>query len=418
VDRAEKCSFTRAVKVAAGLAVLTVGVAGPCPAQQSQAPASRGAALGALRVQPALVVSAGHDTNVYREPTGFADYETYVLPQVAASLPGGRTVTDMWGALELVRFNQNPGATNFQVGAAFEWRGSRIRPYSRANLRQTGANPGLTEVSEIGRKSTRIERDLKSGVDVKVGRALLVSGFVRNVHTDWDADAIYQGSSLREKLNRDDSVLSASADVLLTPLTAVRVSAYTMKSRFEFSPRRDADSAEVSAGVVFRAPAALVGSLQVGVRDFRFLLDEAGSVREPIWEARLMHELRGGGFVSVSTARNVQFTAEPGSDYALGRTLSLRVAKPLAQRWIAGAWVVRDAVWYPRAAAGAAEQLRSDLLSGSVGYKLAASLTIGATCERQTSRGIQEWNAFRVVTFLTFGMGPLQRLDRPLPFER
>src|SRR5581483_11186521 len=39
---------------------------------------------GALAFSPALVFSSGYDTNVYREPIGFADVENFAVPQVEA----------------------------------------------------------------------------------------------------------------------------------------------------------------------------------------------------------------------------------------------------------------------------------------------------------------------------------------------
>src|SRR5688500_6021389 len=40
--------------------------------------------LGALAFSPALVFSSGYDTNVYREPIGFADLENFAVPQIEA----------------------------------------------------------------------------------------------------------------------------------------------------------------------------------------------------------------------------------------------------------------------------------------------------------------------------------------------
>lgn len=410
----------RLLKVGAGVVVgLQVCSGAVCMAQPGQAPGAGGTQIGLLKLAPAVVVSAGHDTNVYREPTGFSDVETYVVPQVVASLQSGRVVSQGWGALEVVHFGQNPGAKNFQIGTRVDWLGVRVRPYGRVNLRQTAANPGITEVSEIGRKSTRIERSLMSGVEVRLGRALTISGRTERVHTDWDADAVYRGSSLREKLNRDDQVFAGSVDLSLTPLSAVRVSGSTMLSRFEFSPERDANNVEVAAGVVFRAPAAVTGSLQAGVREVRPIAPGRPSLRGAVWDGALLYQLRSGGFVLTYLARSVQYTAEPGAEYVVAQTVGVRAAMPLATRWIVGVWWVKDSLDYPiETTVGDLDGGRSNLLALSAGYKLASPLTVGLTVERQSYRGNQEWDASRIVGFLTFGRGPFQRLDRPLPFER
>jgi hypothetical protein len=345
--------------------------------------------------------------------------ETYVVPQFTASFENGRAASQTWGALELVRFGQNPGASNFQLGTRVDWLGARVRPYGRANLRQTAANPGITEVSEVGRKSTRIERSLTSGIDVRLGRAVGLSGRAEQIHTDWDADAVYRGSSLREKLNRDDRMFAMSMDLFLTPVSAIRVSGSTMSSRFEFSPARNANNAEWTAGLVFRAPAAVVGSLRAGVREVRPVRTEGSPLRGTVWEGTLVHQLRNGGFLFMNLARNVQYTAEPGVDYVLAQTVGLRAAIPLASRWMVGAWWVKDSLEYlAGTSAGTPEGGRSSLAAASVGYRPAQPLTVGMTVERQVYRGAQDWNAWRAVTFLMFGRGPFQRLDRPLPFER
>ena len=162
---------------------------------------------GAISYTPAVVFSTGYDTNVYREAVGFADYETFVVPQIEAWWNQPGFVVTGNAAVEAVTFQNHDGAVNHQIGARIDRTNSLIAPYASWNSRRTNAGPtGF----ETGYKSLRLEDSVSAGLRTVLGPRVHAEGFVRMIWTNWDADARYQTSSLREALNRDSQGYGAA----------------------------------------------------------------------------------------------------------------------------------------------------------------------------------------------------------------
>ena len=217
--------------------------------------------LGSLAFTPAVVCSGGYDTNPSREAGRGATFELHAVPQVEGWYRGNTARASFWGAAELLAFSYDAGARNWQVGGRLERAAPSVRPYVRYNLRNTNANPtGF----EVGHKSMRIEGDLEAGAAVRSGR-FSFAGSVRSTATRWAADAIYLGSSLREKLNRRSNVYRAGAGYALTPLTSVEFAAERSTDRFTYSPVRNGSGSVFLWGVTFAGPAIVQGSAWMSV---------------------------------------------------------------------------------------------------------------------------------------------------------
>ncbi len=220
---------------------------------------------GAIAFTPAIVFSSGYDTNVYRESTGFADQETFAVPQIEGFWTQPSFQVTFNTAAEFVRFARHPGATNSQAGVHIDRRNALVRPYLSFNRLHTNANPtGF----EVGYKSLRLESDVSGGISFPIGPRTQLGTNVHFVGTAWDADAIYQTSSLREKLNRSTFVSAASISYTLTPLTAIGANVETSRDRFKFSPIRDGDTLRVSGVTTFARPALIFGAASVGYERF------------------------------------------------------------------------------------------------------------------------------------------------------
>jgi hypothetical protein len=373
--------------------------------------------LGTLSFTPALVFSTGYDTNVYREPNGFADYETFAVPQIEGwwTRPGFRISAH--GAVEWVNFQHNVGATNGQVGARIDRTNSLVKPFFGWNRRRTNAGPtGF----EAGYKSLRLEQDLSAGLKATVWPRMYVEGLVRLVRTRWDADAIYQTSSLREKLNRDTVATAASFGYAITSLTAVGFSVDTQQDRFQFSSIRDGTTVRFGPTVEFASTALLFGTARVGYERFRSPASGAADFNGPFANVNLGYGGPDHLQVKLLVGRDVQYSYDPALAYYVSTNVNLSAAKHIGEHWDVAVFTGRYGLDFrpPGGVPSARPQEGLVEFGGAAAYRFQPRARIGWTVEHARKTGAGEYSALRVVGFLTFGSGRFQRLDRPTPFER
>jgi hypothetical protein len=374
--------------------------------------------LGNFSFTPAIVFSTGYDTNPYREPGRGPAYETYATPQVSGWLNGaGTNRVAVWGAAEIVRFSNLVPATNWQVGTRAERVGATFQPYFRYNLRNTNANPtGF----EVGYKSMRIEGDFLGGADFHFG-GFSVAGSVRSTNTNWAADAIYQGSNLRESLNRRSNAARGGVGYSLTPLTSLDFAVEATTDRFVYSPLRDGNGALFLGGLTLSNPAVIQGSAWVGYRVFHSPTDGAADFSGPVGSATLVYARPSGGFLSLRAQRDLQFSYDTSLAYYISTNVNLTGVIVLGDRLKLQGVVATSKLDYRPAGSDQPGPLdRVNELNGAIGFIVGQVTVVGITAEWANAIGAQGWQAFRIVGFVTYGLanGAYQRLDRPIPFSR
>ncbi len=373
--------------------------------------------FGALAVEPALVFSSGYDTNVYRERIGFAAVETFAVPQIQAwwIQPGFHVMGQ--AAVEGVHFTNNVGAVNGQTGLRIERSHSVVVPYLSWNRRRTNASPtGF----EVGYKSLRLENDWSGGIALTLSPRVRTRALVRLVKTNWDADARYQSSSLREKLNRDTLGSSLSFSYALTPLTAIGATVETQRDRFQFSPIRDGDAVRIAPMVEFSSPALLFGNAVVGYHRFRSPASGAADFNGVFASVNLGYGAPEGTLFKLYVVRDLQYSHDTALAYYVATSATITLARRIGGRWDAAVFGGRHFLDF-RPPAGGADGRPVDSvmeLGGAMAYRASPRRRIGLSIERATKNGDDGYNALRVVGFLTYGSGRFQRLDRPTPFER
>jgi hypothetical protein len=369
---------------------------------------------GLFTFYPGLVFSSGHDTNPYREAGAEADIETYMIPQVTGWFTPGRLRTNFYGAIEVITFANRVGARNHQFGVRNEWQGTRLVPYVDFNSRHTNANPtGF----EVGRKSMRIEHALQTGLRTRLGGRVSLAGFYHRTRTNWDADAIYQTSSLREKLNRTDVSAGGRLEMALTPLTTVRFTGERSTNTFEFSPGRDGSGTSMAGGITMTGPAAITGSADVGYRTFTSASHDV-KFRGLFSSMALSRTFPSDTVVMVGFSRDMQFSYDLSLAYFVSRSVQLTVIQPLNSSLAIQGFAARHSLMYDKAAPGAVPINAVTEAGFAVGQRLGRVLRVGVQTEWASATGGQAWDALRVVAFLTWGIGGFQRLDRPIPFAR
>jgi hypothetical protein len=395
--------------------LLLIVLAGVSADAYAQTAGSTGEArAGVFMIRPGLVFSSGHDTNPYREANAESDVETYVIPQATGFFEPGRLRSNFFGAIEIVQFANRAGARNHQYGIRNEWQGSRLLPFFDWVSKHTNANPtGF----EVGRKSMRNENTLRTGLRTRLGGRLTAIAFLNQVRTNWDADAIYQTSSLREKLNRTDTSIGGGLEATLTPLTTFRLTGERTSSDFVYSPQRNGTGTRFGPGISFSGPAAITGNVDIGFRSFTSELSGV-SFRGLFSNMVLTRAFPSETILSFRFDRDMQFSYDLSLSYYVSRSLQLTVIQPLTSSLAVQAFVARHNLLYSAAAPGSVPLDAVNEMGFAVGQRLGRVIRVGVQGEWARATGNQAWNEARVVAFLTYGAGAFQRLDRPIPFDR
>jgi hypothetical protein len=372
---------------------------------------------GTLAWSPALVFSTGHDTNVYREPVGFRDYETFFVPQIEAWWIHPGYAVRAQAAVEVVHFMDNVGATNTQIGVGWERRTSAIRPWVHFNRRRTNANPtGF----EAGYKSLRLESDINGGVAFHMSPRSQTSLFARTTRTGWDADAIYQGSILQQNLNRVTTGFGASYSYAITPLTSVGGGVESFQDRFRYAPSRDGRLMTVRGQVDFARPALIFGRVSIGQERFSAGQSGAADYSGLAVQTNIGYGSPERTLVKFSMNQGTQYSVDTALGYYVLTGYTLSVSRRINQTLEAAVFANRFGMDY-RPSLLAAALGRVDIVTeygGVVAYRVGRRGKVGTSVERATKSGPWGYEAVRVVAFLTYGSGRFQRLDRPTPLER
>jgi len=397
--------------------LLALGVAAAVDAQIPEPDLSANARvhLGPVAMTPGIVCSAGYDTNPYGDPVPVETYEFYATPQVEGWIGRAANRASFWGAVELIAFTDLVGARNWQAGGEYRRVGSRIRPFVRYNAKHTNANP---TGYEVGRKSMRIEGDFFGGVLVTPGARFTLGGSFRSTVTRWDADAIYQGSDLRQSLNRRSNAVRGSVGFPVTPLTSLEFGAEATTDRFVYSPERDGNGARVDVGIALASPAVIRGSAVLGYRHFHSLTSSAGDFDGFVGHATLGYARGSGGYLGGVFVRDMDFSYDESLSYYVSTSFEVTAMQTLSTRWRLQGFATVAWLDYRASTNAQGNDQRAAGVGGAVGYNLRPRTVIGASIDWTNVVGSRAWNGLRTVAFLTYGSDNFQRLDRPVPFSR
>jgi hypothetical protein len=371
---------------------------------------------GAIAYTPAIVFSAGYDTNVYREAVGFADTEIFAVPQIEAWWTQPGFVVTTKAAVEAVSFQNHEGAVNHQLGARIDRSSGMIAPYFGWNHRQTNAGPtGF----EVGYKSLRKENSFNGGARMFINPRAKIAGYGSLVQTRWDADARYQTSSLRENLNRDTLGAGVGFSYAVTPLTGVGVSVDAFRDQFLYSPVRDGDTLRIGPTVDFAPKAFIFGNATFGLQSFKSKTVEAADLKSRFFNVNLGYGVPEGTLIRVILDQQFQYSYDTTLSHYLITSVAATAARRVAERWDLAGFVGRYVLNYRADLPGPTHPSTiTKEFGGAAAYRVGRWTRIGVTAERGLKTGADEYDAVRVVGFMTYGSGRFQRLDRPIPFER
>jgi hypothetical protein len=266
---------------------------------------------------------------------------------------------------------------------------------------------------EIDARSRRLRNDLRAGARVDLLSKLAVEVAGRTSIVEYDQDATFLGSSLREQLNRDERAVSATLRYAVTPLTTIVVAAEAEESRFPFSPVRNTESVRIVPGVEFTPQALLSGSAHVGYRRFQSLDDALPDFSGLVAAVRLAYTFRESTIFTVTADRDVDYSFETFDPYFVVDGVGGGVRRRVGGRFDVSVGYRRDRYSYRRligvSAAGVDDARRDviDSYSASVGYGLRRGVRIGfggTYFDRESNRSSRRnYQGLRLGTSVTYG---------------
>ncbi len=297
----------------------------------SEPPADARLQWGPLTLRPTVTFVTGIDTNVLNEevnPT--QDYYSRTTPEVQAWLKLGRAQLQFRGGVGAAYFakTETHRSVNVVTDLRLDVDLYRIVPFVSGGFLRTRDRTGF----EIDSRPLRIEPVVRAGVVGRLGaKTDLVVGAYRT-STGYGEDDTFEGSGLRETLNRTGEGATVGVRHRLTPLTTIAVTAEGARDRFEFSSLRDSDSVKLLPSVEFQPDALISGSAAVGVKRFMPRNPELAAFTGLVTTLDLSYLLRGSTRFSIGTTRDVTYSFEPTEPYYLLTAWQASIAQAVTDR--------------------------------------------------------------------------------------
>ena len=257
-----------------------------------------------------------------------------------------------------------------------EYRFNRVQPYATGSYASIKDRTGY----EIDVRTRHTETGFGAGFGIRLAGKTYADLAARKTTTVYD-DVVYEGQSLAQNLNRDDSFGSASLRHVLTPLTTLTLLGEYRQERYDEANLRDNDSFRILPGVQFDPFALLKGSARVGYRQFRPLSPELPDFDGVVAEVDLSYVLLGRTRFGVGVYRDIEASYESAQPFYVrtGVTASIR-------QGVGGGWDVEVRGASQRLTYLAATTLDEDLpervdrvtsYGVGVGYKLGQGTRVG-----------------------------------------
>jgi hypothetical protein len=313
-------TLSLALLVAPASFAQSVGDGGPDPATVRLR-------LGPLWVNPTISMpNIGIDTNVFNDPlnvTPKKDFTFDLSPKAELWLRMGRTWIFGSVAEEIIWYQKYTSERSVNSTYSIGWKAplNRVVLTTSATRMNTKARPGF----EIDVRAQRVEPLYAGSIEVR--------GFAKTflgVRGSWnqvrfDDDAVFNGSSLAQQLDRTVRVAAITLRHELTPLTSILFSGGRSEQRFRSAPLRNSTSSDYSVGLLFDPAALIKGSATVGYTAYTPEASDLAGYRGSTAEASLTYTLLGSTRISGTITRGVDFSYDVNQPYYLrtGGTISL-----------------------------------------------------------------------------------------------
>jgi hypothetical protein len=255
---------------------------------------------------------------VFNDPltvTPKKDFTVNLSPKAELWLRMGRTWLSGSVAEEILWYQKYTSERSVNSTYSIGWKAplNRLVLTTSATLLNTKSRPGF----EIDERAQRQEPLYAGSVEVR--------GFAKTfigVRGSWnqvrfDQDAVFNGSSLQEQLDRTVTTAAITLRHELTPLTSVTFSGGRSEQRFKSATLRNSKSADYSVGLLFDPAALIKGSATVGYTVYTPETSDLAGYRGSIAAASLTYTLLGSTRISGTITRAVDFSYDVNQPYYL-----------------------------------------------------------------------------------------------------
>jgi Putative beta-barrel porin 2 len=393
--------------------VLVPAVAFAQTQQPGGPPSSVRFQVGPLFLNPILgLTNIGVDDNVFNDPSTAnpeSDFTMTVVPAVDLWLRFGPTWIYTNAREDLVYYQKFESERSANTSVRFNW----TIPFNRLVV-----VPGLVYLNtqdrpgyEIDTRAQRVESGYTGTLELRVGSNTFLG--VRGDHrtTDFDETAAYDGTNLRQELNRTVTTEGFTFRLQATPLTGFVFEVSAEQDRFEFSPDRDTDSTHFNAGLKFDPAALLKGSATFGLRNFRPASIDVPAYQGPTVAVDLSYVPQDSTKLTLLVGRDVQYSYDVNQPYYLqsgmGGSIDQQIFGPVD---LVGRIGRQRLDYRDRAGASVPEPDRTDRITsygGGVGYRMGRDVRIGFNIDKQRRESAvdtRQYDGLRYGFAVTYGL--------------
>jgi hypothetical protein len=388
-----------------------VALVAPAFAQSmsSEPPASARVRVGPLAVKPSVALTnLGIDSNVFNEAQNpKRDVTATIEPQIETwlRLGAGRLSTRSRGGV--VYFQQYDGerSVNADHQARLEFLFNRVRPFVEASFLDSRLRPGY----EIDTRARREETAVTAGGRIRLIGDTWLDITAHRSRVEFDADATFFGTHVRDVLNREVERVTARLRYPLTPYTTIVMRADTQRDRFELSPVRDSKSLRILPGIEFDSRAAISGSAFVGYHRFDALGADVPSYRGLNASVDLTYIFRRSTRFSIRTGRDVEYSMERVQPYFVVTDVSGSITQALFRPWDVQTTWGRQQLAYVNVGSPADGPGRIDRVQtygAGIGYRISSDTRVGVDVSyyrRASDYEGRQYETLRAGTSVTYG---------------
>ena len=412
VDDRGVCSLPRRCLAASILLVCVIATT--ASAQQTKEPDVEKVRvrLGPVALDPTLeLTNFGVDTNVFNQPADQAkrDFTFTITPRAKAWMKAGPTwlTADVREDIVWYQKYESERASNTFLTAGW------IVPLNRLAFGFEGTyidardRPGY----EIDARTGRRELQGRGIVEYRTLARTYVTAKASRSTINFDRDAFFLASNLRQELNRVVTVGSVGIRHELTPLTSISFDVGRQEDRFDFSSERNSDSTTVGLQVAFDPFALIKGTARIGYRDFTPLDSAVPSYQGGTAAVDLSYVLQGSTKLGLQVARDIQYSFDVNQPYYLQTGVNASIAQqiygPLDVVFRAG---FQHLSYRDRAGGIVAVSNRTDdihTVGGGFGYHVGRELRIGFNVDkarRDSDVPLRRYDGYRVGLSVTYGL--------------
>jgi hypothetical protein len=281
-----------------------------------------------------LLKEVGVDTNVFNQAgEQKSDFTMTVTPQADVAVTFARRgLLKATVGSDLVYYQKydTERSINPLARVRAEAYAHRLTLFAEDTYLNTRQRPNF----EIDLRSRHLENDLQAGARLHLTPKFSIEVAARRAIAEYDADAFFDGASLRETLNRSTEGLVGVVRDRVTPLTTVAVKFDRLTDTFTYSPVRDSRSFRVMPGVEFKPRALVSGNAWVGYR--RFTPETPGILPEfsgLVADLGLSYTLLGSTSFGVSYHRDLAYSYEVDNPFYIDNSIGASIRRALGGKF-------------------------------------------------------------------------------------